>query len=140
NSVSSNSALDIAVFGDTGHPLESATVSGNVLIGGGGWNGARHGARIGSPSDTSLFPNAYTNVTLTDNVMRGSLRAGLQIDRKNVKAVLRNNTIDGPALHGIWVNTGVTGTGSFTGNTVRNLRQGQVATKNDSPSTFKITG
>ncbi|MEV8390173.1 MULTISPECIES: glycosyl hydrolase family 28-related protein [unclassified Streptomyces] len=140
NSVSSNSALDIAVFGDTGHPLESATVSGNVLLGGGGWNGARHGARIGSPSDTSLFPNAYTNVTLTDNVMRGSLRAGLQIDRKNVKAVLRNNTIDGPALHGIWVNTGVTGTGSFTGNTVRNLRQGQVATKNDSPSTFKITG
>ncbi|MFD3520154.1 glycosyl hydrolase family 28-related protein [Streptomyces sp. NPDC058653] len=140
NSVSSNSALDVAVFGDTGHPLESATVSGNVLIGGGGWNGVRHGVRIGSPSATSLFPNAYTNATLTDNVIRGSLRAGLQIDRKNVNAVLRNNTIDGPALHGIWVNTGVTGTGTFTGNTVRNLRPGQVATRNDSASTFKITG
>ena len=49
NSVSSNNAMDISVFGDTGHPLESATVSGNVLIGGGGWNGVRSGVHIGSP-------------------------------------------------------------------------------------------
>ncbi|WP_405791939.1 glycosyl hydrolase family 28-related protein [Streptomyces sp. NBC_01506] len=140
NSVSSNSALDIGVFGDTGHPLESATVSGNVLLGGGGWNGVRHGVRISSPSSTSLYPDAYTNVTMTDNVMRGALRAGLYIDRTRVTATLRTNTIDGPATQGIWITSGVTGTGNFTGNTVRNLRPGQVATRNDSASTFKITG
>ncbi|MFE7571681.1 right-handed parallel beta-helix repeat-containing protein [Streptomyces sp. NPDC057539] len=140
NSVSSNSALEISVFGDTGHPLESATVSGNVLIGGGGWNGVRHGVRIGSPSSTSLFPNAYTNVTMSDNIMRGSLRAGLYIDRTRVNATLTNNTIDRPAKQGIWIPTGVTGTGSFTGNTIQNLFPGQVATQNDSPATFKITG
>ncbi|MFE4289828.1 right-handed parallel beta-helix repeat-containing protein [Streptomyces sp. NPDC056647] len=140
NSVSSNSALEISVFGDTGHPLESATVSGNVLIGGGGWNGVRHGVRIGSPSSTSLFPNAFTNVTMSDNIMRGSLRAGLYIDRTRVNATLRNNTIDRPAKQGIWIPTGVTGTGSFTGNTIQNLFPGQVATQNDSPATFKITG
>ncbi|WP_150136479.1 hypothetical protein [Streptomyces hyaluromycini] len=80
NSVSSNSALDIGVFGDTGHPLESATVSGNVLIGG-GWNGVRHGVRISSPAGTSLYPDATTNVILSNNVLRGAFRAGLCIDR-----------------------------------------------------------
>ncbi|MFB7493202.1 hypothetical protein ACFC09_00590 [Streptomyces sp. NPDC056161] len=44
--MSSNSALDVGVFGDAGRPLESATISGNVLIGGGGWNGVRHGVRV----------------------------------------------------------------------------------------------
>ncbi|MFE4534646.1 glycosyl hydrolase family 28-related protein [Streptomyces scopuliridis] len=140
NSVSSNSALDIGVYGDSGHPLESATVSGNVLLGGGGWNGVRHGVRISSPPSTSQYPDAYTNVTLTDNVLRGALRAGLYIDRTRVTVTLRNNTIDGPATGGIWITSGVTGTGSFTGNQVRNLRPGQVATQNDSASTFKITG
>ncbi|MFB6977254.1 glycosyl hydrolase family 28-related protein [Streptomyces scopuliridis] len=140
NSVSSNSALDIGVYGDSGHPLESATVSGNVLLGGGGWNGVRHGVRISSPATTSQYPDAYTNVTLTDNVLRGALRAGLYIDRTRVTVTLRNNTIDGPATGGIWITSGVTGTGSFTGNQVRNLRPGQVATQNDSASTFKITG
>jgi hypothetical protein len=140
NSVSSNNAMDISVFGDTGHPLESATVTGNVLLGGGGWNGIRSGVHIGSPGSTSLFPNAYTNVTMSNNVLRGSLRAGLHIDRTRIRVTLTNNTIDRPAKQGIWIPTGVTGTGTFTGNTVQNLFPGQVATQNDSPATFKITG
>jgi hypothetical protein len=140
NSVSSNSALDLGVFGDTGNPLTSVTVSGNVLIGGGGWNGTRHGVRISSPSSTSLYPTAYSNVTMSNNVLRGALRAGLYIDRTRVNVTLTSNTIDHPAKQGIWITTGVTGTGSFTGNTVQNLLSGQVATQNDSSATFKITG
>jgi hypothetical protein len=140
NSVSSNNAMDISVYGDTGHPLQSATVTGNVLLGGGGWNGIRSGVHIGSPGSTSLFPNAYTNVTMSNNVLRGSLRAGLHIDRTRINVTLTNNTIDRPARQGIWIPTGVTGTGTFTGNTVQNLFPGQVATQNDSPATFKITG
>jgi hypothetical protein len=140
NSVSSNNAMDISVYGDTGHPLESATVSGNVLIGGGGWNGVRSGVHIGSPGSTSLFPNAYTTVTMSNNTVRGSLRAGLHIDRTRIRVTLTNNTIDRPAKQGIWIPSGVTGTGSFTGNQIQNLLPGQVATQNDSPATFKITG
>ncbi|MFI5998775.1 carbohydrate-binding protein [Streptomyces sp. NPDC051362] len=132
NSVSSNSALDIGVFGDTGRPLESATISENVLIGGGGWNGVRHGVRISSPSSTSLFPNASTNVTMTQNVLRGSLRAGLYIDRTHVNATLATNTIDGPASQGIWVTSGVTGTGTFTDNVIEKLRSGAAPFTNDS--------
>jgi hypothetical protein len=140
NSVSSNSALDLGVFGDTGNPLMSVTVSGNVLNGGGGWNGTRHGARISSPSATSLFPTAYSNVTMTNNILRGSLRAGLYIDKTRVNLTLTGNTIDRPAKQGTWIPSGVTGTGTFTGNTVQNLFPGQVATQNDSSATFKITG
>ncbi len=139
NSVSSNSTLEVGVFGDSGHPLESATVSGNVLLGGGGWNGVRHGVQIGSPAPTSNFPDAFTNVVMTDNVMRGALRAGLLITKKNVNVTLRNNTIDGPAQQGIWVTSGVTGTGTFSGNEVQNLLPGQTKLQNDSSGTFKIT-
>lgn len=139
NSVSSNSALDIGVFGDTGHPLESATISGNTLIGGGGWNSVRHGVRIGSPNSSSLFPDAYTHVTLSDNVMRGAFRAGLFVDLTRVDVTLTNNTIDHPAEQGILIGSGVIGTGRFAGNTVTNLRPGQVVQRNDSPSTFRIT-
>jgi hypothetical protein len=140
NSVSSNSALDIGVYGDTGNPLTSATVSGNVLNGGGGWNGTRHGVRISSPSSTSLFSTAYTTVTMTNNILRGALRAGLYIDKTRDNVTLTGNTIDRPAKQGIWVSSGVTGTGTFTSNTVTNLYSGQVATQNDSSATFKITG
>jgi hypothetical protein len=140
NGSSSNSAMEIGVFGDTGHPLQSATITGNLLIGGGGWNGVRHGVKIGSPAATSLFPNAYTTVTLSDNTLRGALRAGIQIDRTRVNVTLTNNTIDRPARQGILIAPGVTGTGKFTGNTIQNLQSGQVAVQNDSPSTFTITG
>ncbi|MET9479347.1 right-handed parallel beta-helix repeat-containing protein [Streptomyces sp. NPDC006638] len=140
NSVSSNNALEVSVFGDTGRPLESATITGNVLNGGGGWNGLRYGANVGSTSSTSLFPNAYSNVTMTDNIIRGSLTAGLSVTGPRVNLTLTNNTIDRPAKQGIWVAKGVTGTGKFTGNTIKNLFAGQVAQQNDSPSTFKITG
>ena len=139
NSVSSNNALDVSVFGDTGRPLESATVDGNVLLGGGGWNSVRHGVHIGSPSSTSLFPTASTNATLSNNLIRGSLRAGLVIDRTRDNITLTNNTIDHPAKQGIWILSGVTGTGTFTTNKVQNLLPGQVALQNDSPSTFKTT-
>nr|WP_202532464.1 right-handed parallel beta-helix repeat-containing protein [Streptomyces sp. SID3212] len=140
NSVSSNNALEVSVFGETGHPLESATITGNVLNGGGGWNGLRYGANVGSTSSTSLFPNAYSNVTMTDNIIRGSLAAGFSVTGPRVNLTLTNNTIDRPAKQGIWVAKGVTGTGKFTGNTIKNLFAGQVAQQNDSPSTFKITG
>jgi hypothetical protein len=55
-------------------------VDGNVLIGGGGWNGTdRHGVHVGSPSITFLFPSAYTIATISNNIIRDSLRAGLKI-------------------------------------------------------------
>lgn len=62
-SVSSNNALEISVFGDSGHPLESATVSGNVLLGGGAGTASaavctsvRRAARRSSRTPTRTSP------------------------------------------------------------------------------------
>ncbi|MFF7475834.1 right-handed parallel beta-helix repeat-containing protein [Streptomyces sp. NPDC008092] len=94
----------------------------------------------GSPAATSRYPDVKTNVTLSNNTLRGAFRAGLCIDRKSVDVTLTGNTIDGPADQGIWITSGVTGTGTFSGNTIQNLRSGRPATQNDSASTFTITG
>ncbi len=140
NSVSANNGMEISVFGNTGQPLESATVRGNILIGGGGWNGTdRHGVHIGSPASTSLFPNAYTVVTISDNAIRDSLRAGLKVGATYENVSVWNNTIDHPANQGIWIASGVTGTGSFSMNSVSNLLEGQMPFQNDSPGTFTAT-
>ena len=137
--VSSNNAMEIGVYGDTGNPLESVTVRGNVLLGGGGWNAYRSGVQIGSPSPSSLFAGSRSTVTMTDNVVRGSLRSGIFVDRHHVDLTFRNNMIDGPAEQGVLVRTGVAGTGTFTRTVVRGLRDGQVPFQNDSPTTFTTT-
>jgi hypothetical protein len=140
NSVAANNAMEVGVFGDTGQPLESATVDGNVLIGGGGWNGTdRHGVHVGSLGSNSFFPDAYTVATISNNIIRDSLRAGLKIGATNETVTVSNNTIDHPANQGIWIASGVTGTGTFSSNTVSNLLAGQTPFQNDSPSTFTAT-
>lgn len=138
-SVSSNSAMEVGVFGDSGHPLESAVVSGNVLIGGSGWNGTRHGVQVTSPGPDSRFPGAYTNVTMTGNTLRGSLRAGLFVGESHVNMTFTDNVIDGPAKQGIWIGRGAVGTGKPARNTVRNLFPGQAELQNDAQDTFKVT-
>jgi len=139
DSASSNNAMDIGVFGDTGHPLVSCTVRGNVLLRGGGWNGIRYGVHIGSPSATSHFPTAYTNAMLEDNVISGALRSGLFIDKMYERVTIKNNRIENPADGGIQIASGVTGTGSFVGNTVRGLSSDQEPYQNNSESTFVAT-
>ena len=124
--MSSNSALHIGVFGDTGNPLESVTVTGNVLTGGGGWNSDRHGVQIGRRHPPRCSRVAF-HVTMTDNVMRGALRSGLYVDLYPQQRQPADNTIDGPAAQGIRIRSGVSGSGTFTPNTVQNLRAGQVA-------------
>jgi hypothetical protein len=135
-----NSGIEVSVFGNSGHPLDSATISGNTILRGGGWNGTdRHGMHVGSPGSASLFANAYTNATISNNFIQDSRRAGLKIGTTFETLIISSNVIDHPALQGISIASGVTGTGSFDSNTVSNLNTGQVAFRNDSPSTFTVT-
>jgi hypothetical protein len=58
-----NNGMDVSVFGTTGHPVDSATISGNVILRGGGWNGTnRHGMNVAS--GTGTFASSYTNAML----------------------------------------------------------------------------
>ncbi|GAA2276529.1 hypothetical protein GCM10009853_033330 [Glycomyces scopariae] len=140
DSVSSNSAIDIGIYGVTGFPLESAVVDGNVLIGGGGWNSVRHGVRITSPNAESYFADEYTNVVFTNNTVKDSLRAGIFIDLWRNHVVMSGNTVDHPAEQGVYIRSNVTGTGEFDGNEVVNLLPGEVQYANDSAATFTVTG
>lgn len=129
-----NSGMEISVFGTTGHALESATISGNVVLRGGGWNGTdRHGIHVGSNS------TAYTNATISNNTSTDSRRSGFKIGATLENVTVSGNVINHPATQGVWIASGVTGTGSFTSNTVSNLNTGQVPYQNDSLATFKAT-
>jgi hypothetical protein len=133
-----NNGMDVSVFGTTGHPVDSATISGNVILRGGGWNGTnRHGMNVAS--GTGTFASSYTNATLTRNTIRDSRRAGLNIGPALVNVTTSCNFIDHPAVQGIWIRSGVTGTGLFDSDIVTNVNTGQAAFQNDSPSTFTAT-
>jgi len=118
NSVSSNSALDIGVYGDTGNPLVSGTVSGQRPDRRRGLE--RHPARCADQfaGQHLAVPDRVHDGHLSNNTLRGSLRAGLYIDKTYAHVTLTGNTIDHPLKQGIWVASGVTGTGKLTGNTV----------------------
>ena len=130
-----NNGMEIGPFGTTGHPLDSATISGNVVMRGGGWNGTRFGMDVVSSSG-GPYVSSYTNVTITGNTIEDARRAGLHIGPILDTVTFSNNTIDHPAAQGIFIDSGVTGTGIFDGNTVSNLISGQPAFQNNSPSTF----
>jgi len=140
DSVAANNGMEVSIFGDTGRPLESALVSGNVILRGGGWNGTdRHGMHVGSPGSTSFFPNAYTRAIITNNLIQYALRDGLKIGTVSENLTVSHNTIDHPAQIGVHVQSGVTGTGIFEYNLVTNLNAGKVQYQNDSPTTFLTT-
>jgi hypothetical protein len=139
DSVAANSGMEVSVFGNTGRPLDSALVSGNVIIRGGGWNGSQNGMHVGSPSSTSYFSNAYTGAIISNNIIRLALRDGLNIGTTHESLIVANNTIDHPAQIGVHVQSGVTGTGLFEYNLVTNLNSGQAEFQNDSTTTFTAT-
>jgi len=139
DSVSANSGMEVAIFGTTGRPLDSAFISENVIIRGGGWNGSQYGMHVGSPSSTSYFSNAYTSAIISNNIIRLALRDGLRIGTVHETLTVSHNTIDHPAQIGIHIQSGVTGTGLFEYNLVTNLNVGQPAFQNDSSSTFTTT-
>jgi hypothetical protein len=136
DSVSANSGMEVSVFGNTGRPLDSALISGNVIIRGGGWNGNQNGIHVGSPSSTSYFSNAYTSAIISNNIIRLALRDGLRIGTVHETLTVSHNTIDHPAQIGVHIQSSVTGTGLFEYNLTTNLNVAQPAFQNDSSSTF----
>ncbi|MDB6018241.1 MAG: hypothetical protein JWR19_2730 [Pedosphaera sp.] len=137
DSVAANSGLAVGVFGDTGHPLDSALVADNVVIRGGGWNGTgQYGMNVWSPAITSFFSGAYTKATISNNIIKLALRDGLRIVPYYQNLTVLNNIVDHPAQAGVHVQSGVIGTGVFQYNLVTNLNAGKVQYQNDSPTTF----
>ncbi|HEY2081941.1 MAG TPA: autotransporter-associated beta strand repeat-containing protein [Verrucomicrobiae bacterium] len=140
DSVSANNGMEVGIFGDTGQPLDSALVTGNVILRGGGWNSTdRHGMHVGSLASGSFFPNSYTRAIITNNIIRYALRDGLKIGTTFENLTVSHNLIDQPAQIGVHIQSGVTGTGAFDYNLVTNQFAGKVQYQNDSTATFLTT-
>ena len=137
DSVAANNGIEVSVYGSTGHPLDSAFVFSNLVLRAGGWNGTnRNGIDVGAPGSGSLFSNAVTRATITNNIVRLSLRDGISIGQLNESMTVLNNEIDHPAWEGIWIESGDIGTGLFEYNLATNMNSGQKALEDDASATF----
>jgi hypothetical protein len=125
----SSNGIRVGKFGITGNPCESALVADNLIIRGCGIRGTYGQAGI-TVADTAT-------ATIQNNRIIDSPARGIEVQICN--ATFQNNIIENPTLHGFWVKTGSTGTGTFIGNTVTNLKSGQVAFRNDAPNTFIVS-
>lgn len=130
----SNYCMDISVFGPTSQPLESAIVTGNVMLRGAGWNGGdRHGVNFGSRSDLG------SKVTFSDNFIGDSRKAGMKFSGPILDLNLAGNVISNPAKVALEIPKGVTGSATLQNNSVRNLAAGQTAVVNHSENTLSLT-
>ncbi|WAC20879.1 glycosyl hydrolase family 28-related protein [Luteolibacter sp. SL250] len=129
--VAANNGMEISIFGDTSQPLESATITGNVIHRGGGWNTIRHGINIGGGE------NVQARIVFSDNVIIDSRRMGVKVGGKLLDLTFRNNVIRGSASTGILIGKGMTGRGIFSSNRIIEQRDSLPEFTNESPSTFR---
>ena len=106
-----NNGMRVGTYGTSGHPIESATIRGNVIHRSGGMT-------VFSTNSSSSFPNEYTNALIEDNVITDSFRAGMDIAGVHQNLVVAGNRISNPKLSGIVVAKGVIGTGAFEDNSI----------------------
>ena len=126
----SSNGIRVGKFGINGNPCESALVADNLIIRGCGIRKTYGHGGI-AVTDTAT-------ATIQDNRIIDS--PGIGIDVQRCDATFIGNFIESPALQGFLVKSGSIGSGTFIGNTVSNLRSGQVAFSNLSLSGFAVTG
>ena len=131
--VAANCGIEISIFGTTSQPLESATVTGNVVLRGGGWNSIRNGVNIAAGKTVP------SSIVFSHNLIVDSRRAGVSIGGKFLNLSFLSNIVGNAAGPGIQIAAGVTGAGEFKGNTIRDPRAGQRAFANEAPATFTAT-
>lgn len=125
----SSNGIRVGKFGINGNPCESALVADNLIIRG---CGIRQTYGHGGIAVTDTATATIQNNRIIDS-------PGIGIDVQRCTATFTGNIIDSPALQGFLVKSGSIGSGTFTGNIVSNLRSGQVAFSNLSPSGFVVT-
>ena len=125
-----NNGLRVGTYGISGHPIESATIRGNVVHRSGGMV-------VFSTASNSNFPDGYTNALVENNVITDSFGPGMSISGVHQNLTVTGNRISNPRLGGIVVSKGVIGTGDFTGNSVTGSPAGGFY--NGSPGNFTPT-
>jgi F5/8 type C domain/Right handed beta helix region len=120
--------IRVGMYGTTGNPLQSALVTGNTVLRGGGTTAGTEGIFVESATNYPL------SATISGNLIKDSLRAGLYVALYTNNITFSNNVIDHPATLGIDIDPAAFGMGIFNNNTVQNLNPGQLAFWNFSPN------
>ena len=124
----------IGVFGSDGNNLDSAVVTGNVIMRCGGRRNPAGMAVNASPG------GKLVNVTISNNTIKDAQFYGMTVGSNTVTMnVQPNNIIDHPAQTAIWIQSGSQGSAYFDSCQLVNRVPGQLAYKNDAPTTFSVT-
>jgi hypothetical protein len=128
------SGIYLGVFGANGSDLDSAIITGNVVL--------RCGNQR-SPGGISINAspgNKNVNVTLSNNTIKDAQFYGICIgsDRVTIDAAWKN-IIDHPAQTALYVQGGAQGSAFFDSLELVNRIPGKLAFKNDAPSTYTVT-
>ncbi|HEX7654060.1 MAG TPA: RICIN domain-containing protein [Verrucomicrobiae bacterium] len=121
--------IETSSFGSTGYGISNGVIAGNLVYGSG----------TVDQSSCMKSSDSRTIATYRDNILVNSSDYGFQVGTPTYpnggKIVFGpNNVIINPALSGIHIQSGVTGSGVFTNNSVMNLPAGQSAFANGSGS------
>jgi hypothetical protein len=121
--------IETSSFGSGGYGIANGLIIGNTVYG------------SGTADEASCMKSGDSRTTATyrDNILINSSHYGFQIGTPTYPnaghiVVGPNNVIINPTLSGIHVQAGVVGSGTFSNNSVMNLRSGQTALVNNSGS------
>ncbi len=123
--------LGVGKFGANGSDLQSATVTGNTVLrgGGNGYSQQQPALQIGNGGDGQSTGNVG-NALVSGNTVNNSLYNGVGFSTCN-NVNFQNNTVNSPGLNGIVISPAnfpaPTGSASITGNTVTGLSSGESA-------------
>jgi hypothetical protein len=123
-------------FGVNGDDLQTATVSGNVVVrsGGNAYNQGQPALHIGNGGD-GQNTGVVNNVTVSGNTVANSLYDAVGFSQ-STNTQLQDNTITSPGRNGIVIAPpyypAPTGSATITGNSVTGLRSGASAFINNS--------
>lgn len=113
-------------------PVTGAIIRRNTMIRGGGNYGTnqKRGAMWIYPGSTTI-----SGVYIRDNDLRDSIFRGIHLAGTQSQAItFERNVIDHPGENGVYVLSGVIGSGTFSGNIVRNINNGFVQFSNNASS------
>jgi hypothetical protein len=125
--------LYIGVFSATGNNLDSAVITGNVIVRCGGRRDPAGMAINASPG------GKLVNVTISNNTIKDAQFYGVLIGSNREIINFTNNIIDHPAETAFWVQGGSQGSAYIDSCQLINRIPGQLAYKNDAPGTFAVT-
>jgi hypothetical protein len=123
----------IGIYGSDGSNLDSSVITGNVIVRSGG---RRNNAGIcinGMPG------GKLVNTTITNNTVKDAQFYGMVVGSDLETITMRNNVIDHPALTALLINGGAKGSANIDSCQLINRVPGQLAFRNDAPSTFTVT-